>query len=521
MTALASASATPGWFTPDDCRLDDFRAVVETDHRPRRLPLRRRGAGGRPRLRAPGSRARHHRGGRRDVQAELARALMDGPGIVVFDRAFPDPDVVDRALGRVRGADRRAEGRGRGRRRPLRRARAATTGCGARWRSSPSPTPRPSSTTTPTTSSRSSRCLAGPRLPGHQPGQRGQPRRRGADRPPRLPPRLHVRGASPRLPGARAPLSPALTLQGAVAHCDMPVETGPTMYLPHSQKYALATWPADRPSSRSTSTSTTCSSRCAKGDAAFFNPALFHGAGTNRTTDVRRMANLLQVSSAFGRAMETVDRAACRALYPRCSPAGRRRRRARPAQRRRRRPPRATRSPPTSTATSRSAAWPRDPGRPRAAGPRRGDGRRGARLRLRARPRPERHTGGAGVSRLAACRGEGLGRRSRACTGSPGTPSPPRRRCSRPREPRHPGVVDLPVPGSHRPGRRPPGSRRPAAAPPAELDEVPLADLGVVEVEVEPQVRRADGLHQRDRVGRPRERRARVVDGGVQVLDQR
>ena len=32
-------------------------------------------------------------------------------------------------------------------------------------------------------------------------------------------------------------LSPVLTLQGAVAHCDMPVETGPTMYLPYSQQY--------------------------------------------------------------------------------------------------------------------------------------------------------------------------------------------------------------------------------------------------------------------------------------------
>ncbi|HEV7869696.1 MAG TPA: phytanoyl-CoA dioxygenase, partial [Modestobacter sp.] len=52
-------------------------------------------------------------------------------------------------------------------------------------------------------------------------------------------------------------------------------------------------------------------------DAAFFNPALFHGAGTNHATNVRRMANLLQVSSAFGRAMEAVDRTAmCRALYP-------------------------------------------------------------------------------------------------------------------------------------------------------------------------------------------------------------
>jgi len=34
--------------------------------------------------------------GRRAVQAELAQALMDGPGIVVFKKAF-DPAVVDRA----------------------------------------------------------------------------------------------------------------------------------------------------------------------------------------------------------------------------------------------------------------------------------------------------------------------------------------------------------------------------------------------------------------------------------------
>ena len=47
-----------------------------------------------------------------------------------------------------------------------------------------------------------------------------------------------------------------------------------------------------------------------KGDAVFFNPALFHAAGANRTGHVRRMANLLQVSSAFGRSMEAVDRSA-------------------------------------------------------------------------------------------------------------------------------------------------------------------------------------------------------------------
>lgn len=53
------------------------------------------------------------------------------------------------------------------------------------------------------------------------------------------------------------------------------------------------------------------------GDAVFFNPAVIHGAGANRTTGTRRSANLLQVSSAFGRAMETVDRErVCGAVYP-------------------------------------------------------------------------------------------------------------------------------------------------------------------------------------------------------------
>lgn len=32
-------------------------------------------------------------------------------------------------------------------------------------------------------------------------------------------------------------LSPFLTLQGAVAHCDMPLESGPTLYMPFTQKY--------------------------------------------------------------------------------------------------------------------------------------------------------------------------------------------------------------------------------------------------------------------------------------------
>jgi ectoine hydroxylase-related dioxygenase (phytanoyl-CoA dioxygenase family) len=108
-----------------------------------------------------------------------------------------------------------------------------------------------------------------------------------------------------------------LTLQGAVAHCDMPVESGPTMYLPHSQKYQPGYLAWRLPEFRAYFEAHQVQLPLAKGDAVFFNPALFHAAGANRSADIRRMANLLQVSSAFGRAMETVDReAVCNAVYP-------------------------------------------------------------------------------------------------------------------------------------------------------------------------------------------------------------
>jgi ectoine hydroxylase-related dioxygenase (phytanoyl-CoA dioxygenase family) len=112
-------------------------------------------------------------------------------------------------------------------------------------------------------------------------------------------------------------LSPVLTLQGAVAHTDMPAETGPTMYLPHSQKYLPGYLAFSRPDFQEYFLAHHVQLPLRKGDAVFFNPALFHAAGANRTADVRRVANLLQVSSAFGRAMEAVDRTAmCAVLYP-------------------------------------------------------------------------------------------------------------------------------------------------------------------------------------------------------------
>lgn len=102
-----------------------------------------------------------------------------------------------------------------------------------------------------------------------------------------------------------------LTLQGAVAHTDMPVESGPTRFLPFSQTYApgYLTWRRD--DFRAFFQERYIALPLALGDGVFFNPALSHAAGANTTSaergGFRRVANLLQISSAFGKPMESVD----------------------------------------------------------------------------------------------------------------------------------------------------------------------------------------------------------------------
>ncbi|WP_411052790.1 phytanoyl-CoA dioxygenase family protein [Tritonibacter sp. SIMBA_163] len=112
-------------------------------------------------------------------------------------------------------------------------------------------------------------------------------------------------------------VSPIMTLQGAVAHCDMPLESGPTKLLPFSQAYrpGYAAWRRD--DFRALFEERHVQLPLTKGAAVFFSPALFQAAGANTSHDIHRFANLLQVSSAFGRAMETVDREKmCKLLYP-------------------------------------------------------------------------------------------------------------------------------------------------------------------------------------------------------------
>ncbi len=111
-------------------------------------------------------------------------------------------------------------------------------------------------------------------------------------------------------------LTMALTLQGGVAHCDIPVESGPTRLLPFSQNFEPGYLTYRREDFQQVFEDRFVSLPLEKGDTLFFNPALYHAAGSNTTSDVQRMVNLLQVSSAFGHPMETVNRLAmCKRLY--------------------------------------------------------------------------------------------------------------------------------------------------------------------------------------------------------------
>ena len=112
-------------------------------------------------------------------------------------------------------------------------------------------------------------------------------------------------------------LSPALTLQGAIAHVDMPIESGPTKLLPFSQIYRHGYLAFSQHDFRKYFENNYIQIPLNKGDVLFFNPALYHAGGANISKNIHRMANLLQVSSAFGRAMESLNRSEMtRMLYP-------------------------------------------------------------------------------------------------------------------------------------------------------------------------------------------------------------
>lgn len=109
-------------------------------------------------------------------------------------------------------------------------------------------------------------------------------------------------------PASQHAVSAALTLQGAVAHSDMPILSGPTKLLPYSQSYIPGYIAVLLPGFRSVFEESFVQLPLAKGDMLFFNPATFHAAGDNQTYDIQRTANLMQVGSIYGRSIEIVDR---------------------------------------------------------------------------------------------------------------------------------------------------------------------------------------------------------------------
>jgi len=314
MTAAARATHS-AWIDEADLRLDDFRAQVlratdladypfATDVR-RNVPVY--------------SAATVASADRRALQSELIHALADGPGVVVFEGAF-DADVVDRASDAffaIIDAQRAAGGAAGD--------HFGKPGANDRiWNAAQKLALHDPQVFAEYYANDAlavvSQAWLGPRYQVTSqvnvvnPGGTAQVPHRD----------YHLGFVADRdlasYPAHLHRTSPVLTLQGAVAHCDMPVESGPTMLLPYSQQFAGGYIAFNRPEFIEFFAVHHVQVPLAKGDAVFFNPALYHGAGSNvstGTSQIRRIANLLQISSPFGRAMEVLDRTAMvRAVYP-------------------------------------------------------------------------------------------------------------------------------------------------------------------------------------------------------------
>ena len=307
-----------GYYAQDDCSLEEFKAlcakssdICDTPHASRiekNVPIYEA---------AEIAPALGDASTRRALMAEWARVLMSGAGIVVIKQAATDLAAIDAATAaylQIIEAEKAANG--------TKADHFAAAGANDRiWNAL-----QKLCLTAPETFARS---FANPSVdaiceawlgPNYQmtaqvnlvhPGGQAQQAHRDYH--------LGFQSAevSALYPAQTHELSPLMTLQGGIAHCDMSLESGPTKLLPFSQAYkpGYAAW--RRPDFRAYFEQAHIQLPLNKGDALFFSPALFHAAGENRTQTVQRFVNLLQISSPFGRAMESIDRAAmCKALYP-------------------------------------------------------------------------------------------------------------------------------------------------------------------------------------------------------------
>ncbi|KAJ5143687.1 Phytanoyl-CoA dioxygenase [Penicillium bovifimosum] len=105
-----------------------------------------------------------------------------------------------------------------------------------------------------------------------------------------------------RYPAATQLASQFLTLQGAVAHSEMPLDSGPTRFLPFSQLYGVGYLGWRRQEFREFFEERFVALPMELGDGVFFNPGLFHAAGANEMGE-----GASGISCAFGKSMESVD----------------------------------------------------------------------------------------------------------------------------------------------------------------------------------------------------------------------
>ena len=311
MAAPVSTTYQP-WIGESDCRLEDFRAQVLRDTDLADFPL---ASGARSNVLVYTTAAMDS-ADRRALQSELIRALADGPGGVIIEGAF-DAGVVDRASEAFFAIidAQRATGDARG-------DHFGEPGANDRiWNAAQKLALHAPEVFADYYANDALAVVCQAWLgPRYQVTSQVNVVNPGGTQ--QVPHRDYHLGFVPAedltsYPAHLHRMSPVLTLQGAVAHCDMPVESGPTLLLPFSHQFEGGYIAFNRPEFVDFFAEHHVQVPLAKGDAVFFNPALYHGAGSNISAGIRRIANLLQISSLFGRAMEALDRTAMvRAVYP-------------------------------------------------------------------------------------------------------------------------------------------------------------------------------------------------------------
>jgi ectoine hydroxylase-related dioxygenase (phytanoyl-CoA dioxygenase family) len=306
------------WLDAGSCSLDEFRTLVEIDTPAESVPHAIGIEANIPVYDADEVRlVVDDKDALKAFMAEWNRVLAAGPGIVVFKNAFDDAALIDGVTEVLSAVIEREE--------------ALASGSGDHF--------APAGANSRVWNAHEKLCMADPQLfarynanpiiplisrswlgPHYQittqvnvvrPGGKAQTCHRDYH--------MGFQGSDDlaQYPAVAHDLTPLLTLQGAVAHCDMPIESGPTKLLPYSQTYRPGFFATLQPAFRAYFEEHCVQLPLDKGDALFFNPATFHAAGENRSSSIHRFANLMQIGSGYGRSIEIVDRfRMSKALYP-------------------------------------------------------------------------------------------------------------------------------------------------------------------------------------------------------------